>query len=149
MPRREHERSDDERDDDGSREPEQDRDAVGRDQRGRALPTVVHRAGRPDGQISVVCLPAGNQNPAETTTTPHSKEAAHRRIGTPTRRPSATMPPGYSATDLSQAAQEAARSYAESFRQSQDSVAKLVREASSVLGTVKDWLGGAFGDKDS
>ncbi|HWM00197.1 MAG TPA: M48 family metallopeptidase [Nocardioidaceae bacterium] len=52
--------------------------------------------------------------------------------------------------DVSQAAQEAARSYAESFRQSQDTVAKLVRDASSVLGTVKDWLGGAFGgDKDS
>ncbi len=46
--------------------------------------------------------------------------------------------------DMSQAAQEAARSYAEKFRHSQDAVAKLVRDASTVLGSVKDWVGSAF-----
>jgi Zn-dependent protease with chaperone function len=46
---------------------------------------------------------------------------------------------------VSQAAQEAARSYAETFKQAQETVSKLVRDASSMLGQVRDWLGGAFG----
>lgn len=46
---------------------------------------------------------------------------------------------------LSQAAQEAARNYAERFRQSQDTVTRLVRDASGLLGTVRGWMGGAFG----
>jgi Zn-dependent protease with chaperone function len=50
---------------------------------------------------------------------------------------------------VSEAAQEAARSYAEKFRQSQDAVTKLVRDASSVLGSVRDWMGGAFGNGDA
>lgn len=47
---------------------------------------------------------------------------------------------------ISEAAQEAARSYAEKFRQSQDAVSKLVRDAAGVLGSVRSWMGGAFGD---
>jgi Peptidase family M48 len=47
--------------------------------------------------------------------------------------------------DMSEAAQEAARSYADAFRQSQDMLTKLVRDASSMLGSVRNWLGGAFG----
>lgn len=46
--------------------------------------------------------------------------------------------------DLSQAAQDAARSYAEKFRTSQDALAKLVRDVSGLLGSVKDWVGAAF-----
>ena len=46
---------------------------------------------------------------------------------------------------VSEAAQEAARSYAETFRQSQDAVTKLVREASGVFASVRDWMGEAFG----
>jgi Zn-dependent protease with chaperone function len=51
--------------------------------------------------------------------------------------------------DLSQAAQEAARSYAESFRQSQDIVSKLVRDASTLAGTVKDWMDSTFRGNES
>jgi Zn-dependent protease with chaperone function len=46
---------------------------------------------------------------------------------------------------VSDAAQEAAQSYAEAFRQSQDAVTKLVREASGLFTSVRDWMGGAFG----
>jgi Zn-dependent protease with chaperone function len=46
---------------------------------------------------------------------------------------------------ISDAAQEAARSYAETFRQSQDAVTKLVRDASGLFGSVRDWMGGTFG----
>jgi len=45
---------------------------------------------------------------------------------------------------VSEAAQEAARSYAETFRQSQDAVAKLVRDASGAFASLRDWVGGAF-----
>jgi Zn-dependent protease with chaperone function len=41
---------------------------------------------------------------------------------------------------VSEAAQEAARSYSDAFRQSQDMVGKLVHEAAGVLGSVKVWL---------
>jgi len=41
---------------------------------------------------------------------------------------------------VSEAAQEAARSYSDAFRQSQDMVGKLVHEAAGVLGSVKLWL---------
>ncbi|MGH3986743.1 MAG: M48 family metallopeptidase [Actinomycetes bacterium] len=52
--------------------------------------------------------------------------------------------------NVSQAAQEAARSYAEKFRQSQDAVAKLVRDASTLLGSVREWVGQTFnGSKDA
>jgi Zn-dependent protease with chaperone function len=47
---------------------------------------------------------------------------------------------------VSEAAQEAARSYAESFRQSQDAVTKLVRDASGAFSAVRDWVGGQFGN---
>jgi Zn-dependent protease with chaperone function len=50
------------------------------------------------------------------------------------------------AASVSEAAQEAARSYAETFRQSQDLVTKLVRDASTFLGSVRDWF---KGDNDS
>ncbi|CAN5512481.1 M48 family metallopeptidase [soil metagenome] len=46
---------------------------------------------------------------------------------------------------VSEAAQHAARSYAESFRQSQDAVTKLVRDASGTFAAVRDWVGGQFG----
>lgn len=46
---------------------------------------------------------------------------------------------------VSEAAQQAARSYAESFRQSQDAVTKLVRDASGTFAAVRDWVGGQFG----
>ncbi len=45
---------------------------------------------------------------------------------------------------VSEAAQEAARSYAEKFRQSQDVVTKLVTDASSVVGSVKGWINDTF-----
>jgi Zn-dependent protease with chaperone function len=45
---------------------------------------------------------------------------------------------------ISDAAQEAARSYAETFRQSQDTVMKLVRDASGTFSSVRDWMGEAF-----
>jgi hypothetical protein len=48
------------------------------------------------------------------------------------------------AADVSEAAQEAARSYAEKFRQSQDAVTKLVRDLSTLLGSVRDWVGSTF-----
>jgi hypothetical protein len=51
--------------------------------------------------------------------------------------------------DMSEAAQEAARSYAEKFRQSQDAVTKLVRDASGLLGSVRGWMGDAFGNGES
>jgi Zn-dependent protease with chaperone function len=41
---------------------------------------------------------------------------------------------------VSEAAQEAARSYGDAFRQSQDLLGKMVHEAAGVLGTVKGWL---------
>ncbi|HEY6934706.1 MAG TPA: M48 family metallopeptidase [Marmoricola sp.] len=42
--------------------------------------------------------------------------------------------------DLSDAAREAAQSYAETFRQSQDALGRLVHDAAGVLGSVKGWL---------
>ncbi len=45
---------------------------------------------------------------------------------------------------VSEAAQEAARSYAETFRQSQDAVTKLVRDAGGAFAVVRDWVGGQF-----
>jgi Zn-dependent protease with chaperone function len=45
---------------------------------------------------------------------------------------------------ISEAAQEAARSYAETFRQSQDAVIKLVRDASRIFPSVRDWMGDAW-----
>jgi hypothetical protein len=45
---------------------------------------------------------------------------------------------------VSEAAQEAARSYAEKFRQSQDALTKLVRDLSTMLGSVRDWVGSTF-----
>jgi len=50
---------------------------------------------------------------------------------------------------LSDAAQEAARSYADAFRQSQDAVTKLVRDASGMFASVRDWMGGTFGGSSS
>ena len=47
---------------------------------------------------------------------------------------------------VSQAAQEAARSYAESFRQSNDAITKLVRDASGTFAAMRDWVGGQFGN---
>jgi len=41
---------------------------------------------------------------------------------------------------VSEAAQAAARSYAESFRQTQDTLGRLVQDAAGVLGSVKGWL---------
>ena len=41
---------------------------------------------------------------------------------------------------LSEAAQQAARSYAETFRQTQNSLGKLVHDAAGLLGTMKGWL---------
>lgn len=41
---------------------------------------------------------------------------------------------------VSEAAQDAARSYSEAFRQSQDMLGKLVHEAAGMLGSVKGWL---------
>lgn len=46
--------------------------------------------------------------------------------------------------NVSQAAQEAARAYAEAFRQSQATTTKLAREASSLFGSVKGWVGDTF-----
>jgi Zn-dependent protease with chaperone function len=45
---------------------------------------------------------------------------------------------------VSEAAKEAATSYTETFRQSQDAVGKLVHDAAGVLGSVKLWLDDAF-----
>jgi hypothetical protein len=45
---------------------------------------------------------------------------------------------------VSEAAQEAARSYSDSFRQSQDMLGKLVHEAAGVLGSVKGWVDDKF-----
>jgi Zn-dependent protease with chaperone function len=52
---------------------------------------------------------------------------------------------------VTEAAQEAARSYTDAFRQSQDLLGKLVHEAAGVLGTVKGWLDDRFrrGDEAS
>ena len=47
---------------------------------------------------------------------------------------------------MSEAAQEAARSYAETFRQSNDAVTKLVRDASGTFAAMRDWVGGQFGN---
>ena len=47
---------------------------------------------------------------------------------------------------VTEAAQAAARSYAETFRQSQDAVTKLVRDASGLFASVRDWMGGQFGN---
>jgi hypothetical protein len=46
------------------------------------------------------------------------------------------------AADVNTAAQEAARNYAETFRQSQDMLTKFARDASSMLGSFRDWMGG-------
>jgi len=46
---------------------------------------------------------------------------------------------------VSDAAKEAAASYSETFRQSQDAIGKLVHDAAGVLGSVKLWLDDAFG----
>ncbi len=43
---------------------------------------------------------------------------------------------------VSEAAQEAARSYNDAFRQSQDIIGKLVHEAAGMLGSVKAWVDG-------
>jgi Zn-dependent protease with chaperone function len=43
-------------------------------------------------------------------------------------------------TKVSEAAQEAAKSYSESFRQSQDILGKLIHEAAGVVGSVKGWV---------
>jgi Zn-dependent protease with chaperone function len=51
--------------------------------------------------------------------------------------------------NVSQAAQEAARSYAETFRQSQDALHRFARDASSMLGSVRDWLGGTSRGNES
>jgi Zn-dependent protease with chaperone function len=48
---------------------------------------------------------------------------------------------------VTQAAQEAAASYAETFRQSQDLLTKLLRDASGVFSSVRGWMGGAFGTR--
>lgn len=45
---------------------------------------------------------------------------------------------------VSDAAQEAAKTYADNFRQSQDAMTRLVRDASTVLGSVGGWVGGAL-----
>jgi Zn-dependent protease with chaperone function len=50
-------------------------------------------------------------------------------------------------TTLNEAAQDAARSYADSFRQSQDVVTRLVREATTLAGSVRGWMGSAFGSQ--
>lgn len=49
---------------------------------------------------------------------------------------------------VSEAAQDAARTYADNFRHSQDTMAKLIRDASSTLGAVSDWVGGAFKNRN-
>lgn len=41
---------------------------------------------------------------------------------------------------MTDAAKAAARSYSETFRQSQDAVGKLVHDVAGVLGSVKLWL---------
>jgi hypothetical protein len=41
---------------------------------------------------------------------------------------------------VSEAAQAAARSYSEAFRQTQDTLGRLVQDAAGVLGAVKGWL---------
>jgi Zn-dependent protease with chaperone function len=46
---------------------------------------------------------------------------------------------------VSDAAKDAAASYTETFRQSQDAIGKLVHDAAGVLGSVKLWLDDAFG----
>lgn len=51
-----------------------------------------------------------------------------------------------STADMTEAAQAAARSYADAFRQSQDMLAKLVRDASTMLDSVRNWLGGLGGN---
>ncbi|MCW2791020.1 MAG: peptidase Ste24p [Nocardioides sp.] len=45
---------------------------------------------------------------------------------------------------VSEAAKEAARSYSETFRQSQDAVGKLVHDAAGLLGSAKLWLDDVF-----
>ena len=47
---------------------------------------------------------------------------------------------------VSEAAQEAARSYAETFRQSNDAITKLVRDASGTFAAMRDWVGGQCGN---
>ena len=64
------------------------------------------------------------------TAVPRRRLPAARRT-TPTRK-------------VSEAAQEAARSYTEAFRQSQDAVTKLVRDAGGAFAVVRDWVGGQF-----
>lgn len=45
---------------------------------------------------------------------------------------------------VTEAAQEAARGYAEKFRHSQDALVQLLRETTTVVGSVRDWVGSAF-----
>jgi len=46
---------------------------------------------------------------------------------------------------VSEAVQDAARSYSESFDQSQDAVTRLVRDASGAFAGLRDWVGSTFG----
>ena len=41
---------------------------------------------------------------------------------------------------MSEAAQAAARSYSETFKQTQDTLGRLVQDAAGMLGVVKGWL---------
>jgi Zn-dependent protease with chaperone function len=50
--------------------------------------------------------------------------------------------------DVSEAAQEAARHYADAFRQSQDSLTRLLRDFGGLASSVREWMGGAFGRTD-
>jgi Zn-dependent protease with chaperone function len=50
---------------------------------------------------------------------------------------------------VSEAAQDAAKSYSESFRQSQDMLGKIIHEAAGVLGTVKGWVDDKLRRSDS
>lgn len=49
---------------------------------------------------------------------------------------------------VSEAAKEAARSYAEAFRQTQDTLGRLVHDAAGWLGSAKVWWGERFGPRD-
>ena len=46
--------------------------------------------------------------------------------------------------NLTDSAREAARSYAESFRQAQDTLGTFVHETAGALGSLKSWLDGTF-----
>jgi hypothetical protein len=49
---------------------------------------------------------------------------------------------------VSEAAKEAARSYAEAFRQTQDTLGRLVHDTAGWLGTAKGWWDERFGPRD-